>query len=257
MLPHDLVSTGRLLENKVAFTTGTNRGIGRAMIESFARHGAVVYANARRDGCLDDVASELAAAYQTEVLPIYCDVTDRDAMRAAFIRISKTHGSLGVLVSNAGVMRDALIGMVSDEVMQAVFAVNVHAVVHTVQYAARLMTRQRRGSIINMSSIVGFRGNAWQLAYSASKGAVIALTRTAAKELAPLGIRVNAIAPGLIDTDMLRSVGAERLEKYLPSIGSGRLGRPEDIAETAAFLASDLSEYMTGQVLGVDGGMVL
>ncbi len=247
----------RLLEGKVALITGTNRGIGRTLAETFARHGAIVYAGARTEGCLDAAAAELGRRCETEVCPVYFDVTDGAGMRAAFMRIKKEQQRLDVLVNNAGIMRDAVIGMVTNDMMQETFAVNVFAVAQAIQYAAKLMVPQKSGSIINISSIVGVLGNPGQMAYSASKGAVIALTKTTAKELAPSRVRVNAIAPGMIDTDMFRSVGSKRIQAYLAKIGMDRLGRPEDVANAAVFLASDLAEYVTGQILGVDGAVAI
>lgn len=247
----------RLLEGKVALITGTNRGIGRALAETFARQGAIVYAGARTEGCLDAAAAELGRRCETEVSPVYFDVTDGAGMRAAFVRIKQERQRLDVLVNNAGIMRDAVIGMVTNDVLQETFAVNVFAVAQAIQYAAKFMVPQKNGSIINISSVVGVQGNPGQMAYSASKGAVIALTKTAAKELAPSRVRVNAIAPGMIDTDMFRSVGHERIQAYLAKIGMGRLGRPEDVANAAVFLASDLAEYVTGQILGVDGAVAI
>lgn len=245
----------RLLEGKIALITGTNRGIGRALLEVFSRHGAIVYANARRPGSIDVAAAELSEKYCTQIIPVYFDVTDGSALRTAFARIQKERQRLDVLVNNAGVMKDALIGMVSNDIMQEVFAVNVYAAINAIQYAAKLMVRQKSGSIVNISSVVGVHGNPGQIVYSASKGAVVSLTKTAAKELAPLGIRVNAIAPGMIDTDMFHSIGEERVRAFLANIKMGRLGRPEDVANTALFLASDLSEYVTGQIIGVDGAV--
>lgn len=247
----------RLLEGKVCLITGTNRGIGRAMLEVFAQNGAIVYSNARQVGVIDSIAAELAHKYSTQIYPVYFDVTDAAGLRAAFSRIQKEQKRLDVLVNNAGVMRDALIGMVSNELMNDVFSVNVLAVINAIQYAAKFMSRQKSGSIINLSSIVGVQGNVGQIAYSASKGAVIALTKTASKELAPSGIRVNAIAPGMIDTAMFRSIGEERVKAHVANIKMGRLGSPADVANTAVFLASDLSKYVTGQIIGVDGAVLI
>ena len=251
-LKHD-----RLLEGKIALITGTNRGIGREIMEKFACSGAVVYANARKTGSLDAIAKDVAEKYATQVSPLYFDVTDAIAIRSAFIHIQKEHNRLDVLVNNAGVMNDALIGMVSNELMTKMFSVNVFAVINLIQYAVKFMSRQKSGSIINITSIVGVTGNPGQIAYSASKGAVISLTKTAAKELAPLGIRVNAIAPGLIDTDMFRSIGEERVRSNVAKIRMGRLGKPEDVANCALYLASELSPYVTGQIIGVDGAVMM
>ena len=248
-------NSNRLLEGKIALITGTNRGIGRALMEAFSRHGAIVYANARRPGSIETTAAELSAKYSTQIIPVYFDVTDGASLRTAFARIQKERQRLDVLVNNAGVMKDALIGMVSNDLMHEVFAVNVCAVINAIQYAAKLMVRQKCGSIVNISSIVGVNGNPGQIVYSASKGAVVSLTKTAAKELAPMGIRVNAIAPGMIDTDMFHSIGEERVRTFLANIKMGRLGRPEDVANAALYLASDLAEYVTGQIIGVDGAV--
>jgi len=247
----------RLLAGKVALITGTNRGIGRTLAETFARHGAIVYAGARTEGGLDAMAAELGQRFETTVWPVYFDVTDGAGMRAAFARIKKEQQRLDVLVNNAGIMRDAVIGMVTNDLLQETFAVNVFAVAQAIQYAAKFMVPQKSGSIVNLASIVGVTGNEGQLAYSASKGAVIAMTKTAAKELAPHGIRVNAVAPGMIDAGVFQAIGAERARTFAAKIGMGRLGRPEDVANAAVFLASDLADYVTGQILGVDGAVAL
>lgn len=264
-----------LLKGKVCLVTGASRGIGRAIAERFAACGAIVYANGRREGCLDELLEHnlsvskgmvSEAEHGTEetdertggrIFPSYFDVTDTAAAKKEFMRIKKEQGHLDVLVNNAGIMKDALIGMVSREDILHTFEVNVFAVMEMLQLAVKLMARQKSGSIINISSIVGTNGNKGQLVYSASKGAVISLTKTAAKELAPQNIRVNAIAPGIIDTDMFRSIGEEKMQQKLSLIGMGRPGTPEDIADACIYLASDLSQYVTGQVLGVDGCEVI
>ncbi len=242
-----------LLIKKVCLITGTSRGIGEATARRFAEEGAIVYANAAKNGCIDERSKEWEKKYNTKVVPVYFDVTDEKAAKQAIMQIKKEQGRLDVLVNNAGIMRDAPIGMVNKELMEKIFSVNVFAVMNMLQLANKLMSRQRSGSIINLSSIVGIEGSAGQLVYSASKGAVAALTKAAAKELAPNNIRVNAIAPGMIDTDMFRSIGAEKIGQLLKHIKMGRLGNPEDIADAIVFLASDLSSYVTGQILGVDG----
>jgi len=242
-----------LLMNKVCLITGTSRGIGAETARRFAEEGAIVYTNAKTAGCIDARSKEWEKRYSTTVIPLYFDVTDEKSARQAVMQIKKEQGKLDVLVNNAGVMRDALIGMVNKELMEEIFSVNVFAVMNMLQLANKLMSRQQRGSIINLSSIVGVEGNAGQLVYSASKGAVAALTKTAAKELAPNNIRVNAIAPGMIDTDMFRSIGEDKITKHLSHIKMGRLGTTSDIANAIVFFASDLSTYITGQILGVDG----
>jgi len=246
-----------MLENKVALITGASRGIGLTTAELFAKSGAIVYANARVTGCLDGFASELESKYNASVIPLYFDVTDSNGVKSAFARIKEEQGRLDVLVNNAGLLKDALIGMISSDMMREVFDVNVFAVAELIQYAAKFMKKQNSGSIINLSSIVGVNGNKGQLAYSASKGAVISMTKTAAKELAQYNIRVNAIAPGMIDTDMFNSIGKERVAERVAAIGMKRPGTPSDVASVCLFLASDLSVYVTGQVLGVDGSAIV
>jgi 3-oxoacyl-[acyl-carrier protein] reductase len=164
---------------------------------------------------------------------------------------------LDVAVANAGVLRQDRLGMIAQNDIAETFGVNLVGCLNTVQGASRLMARAKRGSIVVLSSIVGTNGNTGQTAYAASKAGIIGLMRSAAKEMAPLGIRVNAVAPGMIDTDMLRSLSPQWLEERLKGIGMGRFGSPEEVAEVIAFLASDRAAYMTGQVLGVDGGLVL
>jgi len=245
-----------MLNDKTVLVTGASRGIGKAITEVFAQNGATVYANARREGSLEGLFHE-TANMRGKVIPVYFDVTDADAAKQTFQKIKKESGKLDCLVNNAGIMKDALIGMIDKKTTHEVFETNVFAVMELMQLAARLMTKQNNGSIINIASIVGVNGNKGQLVYSASKAAVIALTKTASKELTPKNIRVNAVAPGMIDTEMFRSIGEERVAERIENIGMGRLGTPEDVANVCLFLASDLSEYVTGQVLGVDGAAMI
>lgn len=246
-----------LLTNKVALITGTSRGIGKTIVEQYALNNAIIYANARTEGSIDDYVNKLQAEYNTTIMPLYFDVTDISAAKAAILRIKKEHGKLDVLVNNAGIMKDALIGMIPSENMHEVFETNVFAVMEMIQLASKLMIRQKSGSIINISSIVGVYGNKGQLVYSASKGAVISLTKTAAKELAQYNIRVNAIAPGMIDTAMFRSIGEIHQSELIKNIGMGRVGTPQDVANACVFFASDLSQYVSGQILGVDGSAIV
>ena len=192
------------MENKVVLITGCSRGIGYAMVKKFAEAGAIVYANARLEGCLDEYAQELNNTLTGKVYPIYFDIRNKELCKRAILDIKKQSGRLDILVNNAGILKDALLEMVDDATMLETFETNVFALIHLTQFAVRLMKAQKSGCIINMSSIVGVHGHAGQTVYSATKGAVMTLTKTWAKELAPSGIRVNAIAPGDIDTDMLR-----------------------------------------------------
>ena len=242
-----------LLDNKVCLITGASRGIGHETAIRFAEEGATVYITDLVAGSMDTFSEELASRCGTQIIPLYFDVTDEEEAKAAILTIKKGHGKLDVLVNNAGIMRDNMIGMINCQLMQTVFDINVFSVIQMIQLANRLMSRQKNGSIINISSIVGTEGAAGQLVYSASKGAVAALTKAAAKELAPLGIRVNAVAPGLINTGLLQAIGEEKIRENLKHIRMGRLGEPIDVANVILFLASDLSAYVTGEVIGVDG----
>jgi len=246
-----------LLTNKVALITGTSRGIGKGIVEQFAANNSIIYANARTEGSIDEYVQFIREKYNVSITPLYFDVTDTTAAKDAILRIKKEQGKLDVLVNNAGIMKEDLIGMISKDTMLEIFETNVFAVMDLIQLSSKLMLRQKSGSIINISSIVGVNGSKGLLAYSASKGAVISMTKAAAKELAPYNIRVNAIAPGMIDTELFRSINKEHPTELINNIGMGRLGTPEDVAKACVFLASDLSEYVTGQVLGVDGSTII
>lgn len=251
-----MVSTG-LLKGKVCLITGTNRGIGQAIAERYAQEGAIVYANARKEGSLDSWAAGLAETYGTTVLPVYFDITDAAASKEAVLKIKAGHSKIDVLVNNAGMVTYELLPMINFDSLRTMFDVNVIAMIQLIQLVSRIMGRQKSGSIINMSSIVGVNGVKGQLAYSATKGAVISLTKSAAKELAAQNIRVNAIAPGMVGTERFTEVFEKSFSDRIESIGMGRLAKPEEIANACVFLGSDLSEYISGQVLGVDGSTIL
>ncbi|MEX7641726.1 SDR family NAD(P)-dependent oxidoreductase [Stenotrophomonas maltophilia] len=247
-----------LLDGKVALITGASRGIGEATVRAYLAQGAHVVATARDlaglQALLDSVRETMPDA-RLDVVAL--DVTDPGSVRDAFQGVFKQHRRLDVLVSNAGVLQDALIGMVTPEQIQQVFSVNTYGVLYCAQYASRLMARNGGGSIINLASIIGVNGNVGQAVYGGSKAAVIGITLSLSKELAPTNIRVNAIAPGFIDTDMARSIGSEKYAERVASIAMDRVGAPAEVANVAVFLGSDLSSYVTGQVIGVDGGMLI
>lgn len=246
------------LGGRVAFVTGAARGIGRAVTLRLIEVGATVVANVRNTSEATEQLNADAAAIAADRLVLFeGDVGDasfaNSAMKLVFDRFKK----LDVLVNNAGILRDAYIGMISDADIEETLSVNVAGLIRLTQSMSRLMKRQRAGTIINLASIIGRRGNVAQMLYGASKAAAIGATLSAAKELAPYGIRVNAVAPGLIDTAMTAQLPAEMRDKLTGQIGLGRTGTPDDVANVILFLASDLSSYVTGQVLGVDGGLVL
>jgi 3-oxoacyl-[acyl-carrier protein] reductase len=247
-----------ILRDKVSFITGSTRGIGWATAREFARHGATVILNHRGSATLlEERCRELEAEFHGTVIGLAADVTEAAAVKNCYVEIFRRFKRLDVLVNNAGILQDALLGMISDETMRAVIDTNlVGSLVH-LQEASRLMTRNRRGSIINVSSIIGRFGNEGQTVYAASKAAVIGMTMAAAKELAPKNIRVNAVAPGFIDTAMTRQLPPEKFQQRMAGIRMGRIGTAEEVAQAILFLASDMSSYVTGQVLGVDGGMII
>lgn len=244
------------LSGKVALVTGAGRGIGRAIADRLASAGATIVVNGRSAETAARAAAEIGARFGTPAVPIAADVADAAAVSAMMQAVFKECRRLDVLVNNAGVLRDGLIGMIRAADLEETIGTNLKGTLNCIQSGARLMQRTG-GSIVNISSIIGVRGNAGQLVYSASKGAVIAATLAAAKELAAKQIRVNAIAPGYIDTDMIRAIPPETHQQRLDSIAMGRIGTPGDVAGVALFLASDLSRYVTGQVIGVDGGMLV
>lgn len=247
-----------MLTGKVCIVTGGSRGIGRAISQVFAQNGAVVYATATRERSIEEWAEEFNKKGRGEVRSLYFDVSDERAVKNAVIQIKQDCGHIDGLVNNAGVEFNELIGMISHDNMERMFSVNVYGTINMLQIVSRVMGRQSNGgSIVNITSLTALRGNKGQLVYSATKGAVISLTKSAAKELAERKIRVNAIAPGLTNTDMMKQADLERLRGRIDNICLGRLAEPEDIAKACMFMVSDLSTYVSGQVLAVDGCTIM
>lgn len=245
-----------LLEKKVCIITGAAQGIGRAIAEQFAADGAIVYACDMKEGTMDEWAMVCAEKYQTKIVPLYFDVTDAAAVKTAFMSVFKAEGRIDTLVNNAGVVFNKKIGMILRPETELMFRVNVIAVIEMVQLVSRLMARCGGGSIVNIASVTAVLGSPGQSAYSATKGAIISFTKSAAKELAPLGIRVNAVAPGIVKTERfveLYEQSGEKIDARIQRIALGRLGTPKDVANACSFLASDRASYISGQILGVDG----
>ena len=244
-----------MLENKIALVTGAGRGIGRAIAIAFAEEGAEVVINYNGS---EERAKEVKQTIEENggKASIYkCNVSDFTACEAMIKDIVKEYGHLDILVNNAGITKDGLIMKMKEEDFDSVLNVNLKGTFNTIRHSARQMLKQRSGKIINISSVSGILGNVGQANYAASKAGVIGLTKTMARELGSRGITVNAIAPGFVDTEMTEVLSEEIRENACKQIILGRFGKPEDIANTAVFLASDKADYITGQVISVDGGM--
>lgn len=243
-----------LLRGRTAVVTGSSRGIGRAIVERFAEHGATIWAHARKESpeFVSDIA-DCAAKHGVEIRPVYFDVTSSNAMKAAFRDITAA-ARIDVLVNNAGVAHGGLFQMTPMSAVREVFEVNFFAPLAISQVVANLMRKTGGGSIINIASIAGLDLAPGNVAYGTSKAALIAATRTLAAELAVQGIRVNAIAPGVTDTDMAGLMDAKASAEMVKRSALKRFAHPSEIADTAVFLASALAGFITGQVLRVDGG---
>ena len=235
-----------LLENKVCIITGAAQGIGHQIAKQFAADGAIVYACDRQEFTTDN----------ERIHPVVMDITDAASVKAAFMQIFKTEGRIDCLVNNAGIVYNRKIGMILREETERMFLVNVIAVLELIQLCSRLMARNGGGNIVNIASVTAVLGSPGQVAYSATKGAIISMTKSAAKELASQGIRVNAVAPGIVKTERFKELyesDGDKIDERIQRIALGRLGTPEDVAHACAFLASDRANYISGQILGVDG----
>jgi 3-oxoacyl-[acyl-carrier protein] reductase len=244
-------------ENQVAVVTGAGRGIGHAIAVRLANEGARVAAVSRTEANAQKTAGEINAARADAAKAYSVDVADHAAVQAAGARILADFGRVDILVNNAGVTRDGLSMRMPVEDWDTVLNTNLKGAFNFVQALMRPMIKQRSGRIINISSVIGLIGNAGQANYAASKAGLLGLTKSLARELASRGITVNAIAPGLIETDMTGVLSDEIRQSILQKIPLGKLGQPDDIAAAVAYLASAEARYITGQVLAVDGGMVM
>ena len=242
---------------KVALITGSSRGIGRAVAHQLAHEGYAVCVNYIER---KDKADELVAQLQSEgceAIAVQADVADRAAVNAMVKKTEEAFGSVTLLVNNAGVAGQALFQDVTDEMWNRYFSVNLNGMRHTIQAVLPGMLHEKAGNIVNISSIWGQHGASCEVTYSCTKHAIIGLTRSLAMELAPSGIRVNCVAPGVINTDMVQVLGQETLRDLAQQTPLGRLGTPEDIAHAVSYLASDNAGFVTGQVLAVDGAFIL
>lgn len=245
------------LDNKVALITGASRGIGKAIATKFSQLGAVVVVN--YSGSTDEALKlvESIESNKGKALALKADVSKKEDVEIMFERIKEVYGSIDILINNAGITKDGLLVRMAESDWDKVVSVNLKGAFNCTKEASKVMIKNRSGKIVNISSVVGLTGNAGQSNYAAAKAGIIGFTKSIAKELAPRGINVNAIAPGFIETDMTSKLTDQMKLKILSSIPLGKYGSVEDVANLASFLVSDLSSYITGQVFNVDGGMVL
>lgn len=246
-----------MLKGKVALVTGGSRGIGKSIALSLAKNGANVVVNySGNEEAAQKVVEEITA-YGVKAICFKANVSSSDEVVALVKHTVDEFGSIDILVNNAGITRDGLLLRMKDADWDAVIDTNLKGVFNCIKAAAKFMTRQRNGRIINISSVVGQIGNPGQMNYVAAKAGVLGLTKTAAKELASRNITVNAIAPGFIETDMTNELNEQIRNSMLSNIPLQSFGQPEDIANAVVFLATDASRYITGQTINVDGGLVM
>ncbi|HIY15902.1 MAG TPA: 3-oxoacyl-[acyl-carrier-protein] reductase [Candidatus Intestinimonas stercorigallinarum] len=245
------------LQGKCALVTGGSRGIGRAVCLELARQGARVAVNYAGNAAAAEETVRACEALGAEAFAIQADVADAAACEAMVKEVLARFGRLDILVNNAGVTRDGLMLTMKEADWDAVLDTNLKGAFHCMKAAYRPMMKQKYGRVVNLTSIVGLRGNAGQANYAASKAGLIGLTKSMAKELAGRNVTVNAVAPGFIDTDMTAALPEKARESMLGTIPMGRLGQAEDVAKAVAFFAGDEAAYVTGQVLCVDGGMAV
>ena len=247
-----------MLKGKTAVVTGSSRGIGEAIAYKLASLGAniaVIYAG--NVAAAENVCRTCSQEFSVEAKAYLCDVADFSSVKDTVAKIKADFGAVHILINNAGITRDGLLAMMKEEDFDAVLATNLKGAFNMIRHMAGLFIRNREGCIINITSVAGMMGNAGQCNYSASKAGLIGLTKSVARELAPKGIRCNAVAPGFIATDMTAALSEEAAKAINQSIPQGRMGTPEDVAEAVLFLSSEQAGYITGQVLCVDGGMAM
>jgi len=246
----------KLLENKTVIITGASRGIGKSIAELFASHGAnIAFTSLKRDENVVSLEKQLNS-YGIKSIGYVSDASHFEASLSLAENVINDFGSIDVLVNNAGITKDNLLMRMSEDDFNAVMQVNMNSVFNLTKACLKTMLKQRSGSIINMSSVVGVKGNAGQANYSASKAAINGFTKSTALELGSRNIRCNSIAPGFIETEMTSALGKDKIDEWAQSIPLKRNGSPNDVANVSLFLASDMSSYVTGQVINVCGGML-
>lgn len=246
---------GRLI-GKTALITGCNRGIGKAILEALVRNGAnVICANRSDTEEFREYIRKLSFDYKVSIETVYIDLTDEESIKLVFKDINKQKKMIDILVNNAGIPHGGLMLFTPISRIKEVFQVNFFSQILMTQQVAKIMSKQKKGSIINMSSVTALDNQAGWTAYGSSKGALLSFTRTVARELAPLGIRVNAVAPGLIDTIMGGEMDEKTQNEMLSRCAMHRKGKPEEVANLIVYLASDEASYITGQTIRIDGGM--
>lgn len=242
-------------DRKVALVTGASKGIGRSIAIRLARSGIDIIVNYNKDLEGAEETKKECEKLGVKAYVIQGDMSKEEDVTRLFKEVKEEFNKLDILVNNAGITKDGLLISMKEENFRDVVEVNLFSAFHTMKQAARMMARQRQGKIINLSSIVGIRGNAGQVNYSASKAGLIGMTKSVAKEMASRNISVNAIAPGFIETDMTEKLDSKVKEKLLEEIPFKRLGKPEDVSNLVNFLVSEEADYITGQVISIDGGM--
>jgi len=245
-----------ILKDRVAIVTGGTKGIGRAISSVLAEEGARVVANFSRDRDSAEKLMEEAKLNQWSIGLYKADVTQFDQVKEMIEGVFAQYGRIDILVNNVGIIRDNFLMLMSDEDWNSLLRTNLTSLFFCCKAAIRKMIPQRRGKIINISSISGILGTSGQTNYSTTKGGVISFTKALARELGPFNIQVNAVAPGLIESEIVSKMPKEKVEAILKSTSLGRIGKPEEVAQAVLFLASERSDYITGQTLVVDGGIV-
>ncbi len=243
------------LKGKRAIVTGSSRGIGFEIARLFCERGASVVICSTKESTAQSVADQLASTYSTQCIGVGLDISDASSVQGMIAKTLETFGGIDVLVNNAGITKDNLLLRLSEEDWNTVIQTNLNSVFHTTKAVLRPMMKQKRGTIINMASVVGVIGNPGQSNYAASKAGMIGFSKSIAKEYAKKNIVVNVVAPGFIETDMTKELPEDYLSSVQEQVPMGRLGHVSEIAELTAFLASDAAGYMTGQVFKIDGGL--